>query len=238
MIKSILIIRMMIAIRTHKVCTYTIHQDRDKAKETYKKVKLLIEEGDLVANRETFVTRPGAGRARHLGARADLPRTEHAMARLKTAMTWDERVYGREYDLAVFNIVAVADFNFGAMEKRASTSSTRATSWPTPRPRPTGFRRDRRRWSRTNISTTGRRPGHLPRLVPALAEGGLHRLSRPELLGRHGIARGQADRGRTGAAGRAIPRGCRAARPPGAARMPIWRSPISTRRPSTTRAPS
>ena len=33
-------------------------------------------------------------------------------------MAWDEEVYGREYDLAVFNIVAVADFNFGAMENK------------------------------------------------------------------------------------------------------------------------
>jgi aminopeptidase N len=33
-------------------------------------------------------------------------------------MAWDERVYGREYDLDVFNIVAVADFNFGAMENK------------------------------------------------------------------------------------------------------------------------
>ena len=33
-------------------------------------------------------------------------------------MKWDEEVYGREYDLAVFNIVAVADFNFGAMENK------------------------------------------------------------------------------------------------------------------------
>ena len=40
------------------------------------------------------------------------------MASLKSAMKWDEEVYGREYDLAVFNIVAVADFNFGAMENK------------------------------------------------------------------------------------------------------------------------
>ena len=40
------------------------------------------------------------------------------MASLKAAMKWDEEVYGREYDLAVFNIVAVADFNFGAMENK------------------------------------------------------------------------------------------------------------------------
>jgi aminopeptidase N len=49
---------------------------------------------------------------------ADLPRTTHAMQALKNSMAWDERVYGREYDLDVFNIVAVADFNFGAMENK------------------------------------------------------------------------------------------------------------------------
>jgi aminopeptidase N len=75
--------------------------------------------GDLVANRDSFVTR--SDRKVDLGIwvrDGDLPRTEHAMASLKSAMKWDEEVYGREYDLAVFNIVAVADFNFGAMENK------------------------------------------------------------------------------------------------------------------------
>src|SRR3546814_4127758 len=49
---------------------------------------------------------------------SDLPKTHHAMAALKAAMAWDERVYGREYDLDQFNIVAVSDFNFGAMENK------------------------------------------------------------------------------------------------------------------------
>src|ERR1700719_2439831 len=40
------------------------------------------------------------------------------MDALKRAMAWDERVYGREYDLDVFNIVAVSDFNMGAMENK------------------------------------------------------------------------------------------------------------------------
>jgi aminopeptidase N len=75
--------------------------------------------GDLVANRDSFVTR--SGRSVELGIwvrEGDLERTSHAMAALKTAMKWDEEVYGREYDLDVFNIVAVADFNFGAMENK------------------------------------------------------------------------------------------------------------------------
>lgn len=42
----------------------------------------------------------------------------HAMNSLKAAMRWDEEVYGREYDLDIFMIVAVSDFNFGAMENK------------------------------------------------------------------------------------------------------------------------
>jgi aminopeptidase N len=40
------------------------------------------------------------------------------MDALKRSMRWDEEVYGREYDLDVFNIVAVDDFNMGAMENK------------------------------------------------------------------------------------------------------------------------
>jgi aminopeptidase N len=50
---------------------------------------------------------------------ADLPKTAHAMESLKLAMAWDEKVYGREYDLDQFNIVAVSDFNMGAMENKS-----------------------------------------------------------------------------------------------------------------------
>src|SRR5690606_30749931 len=48
----------------------------------------------------------------------DLDRTGHAMRSLKQSMKWDEEVFGREYDLDVFNIVAVSDFNMGAMENK------------------------------------------------------------------------------------------------------------------------
>ena len=41
-----------------------------------------------------------------------------AMDALKRSMVWDEQVYGREYDLDIFNIVAVSDFNMGAMENK------------------------------------------------------------------------------------------------------------------------
>jgi len=48
----------------------------------------------------------------------DAPRAEYAMDSLKRAMKWDEDVFGREYDLDRFMIVAVRDFNFGAMENK------------------------------------------------------------------------------------------------------------------------
>ncbi|WP_174291506.1 aminopeptidase N [Sphingomonas bacterium] len=75
--------------------------------------------GDLAANRGTFTT--VSGREVQLGIwvrESDLARTDHALHALKLAMAWDEQVYGREYDLDVFNIVAVEDFNFGAMENK------------------------------------------------------------------------------------------------------------------------
>jgi aminopeptidase N len=46
------------------------------------------------------------------------PRAAYAMDALKRAMSWDEQVFGLEYDLDVFNIVAVSDFNMGAMENK------------------------------------------------------------------------------------------------------------------------
>jgi len=45
-------------------------------------------------------------------------RATYAMDALKRAMTWDEQAFGREYDLDLFMIVAVRDFNFGAMENK------------------------------------------------------------------------------------------------------------------------
>ena len=50
--------------------------------------------------------------------RGDEDKCAHAMASLKTAMKWDEERFGLEYDLDVFNIVAVSDFNMGAMENK------------------------------------------------------------------------------------------------------------------------
>tara|TARA_R110002072_G_scaffold113605_3_gene243145 strand:+ start:2076 stop:4733 length:2658 start_codon:yes stop_codon:yes gene_type:complete len=49
----------------------------------------------------------------------DLDKCAHAMLSLQQSMRWDEEVYGREYDLDIFNIVAVDDFNMGAMENKS-----------------------------------------------------------------------------------------------------------------------
>ena len=75
--------------------------------------------GDLVANRDSFTTMGGRHIDLGIWVRGDdVAKTAHAMAALKASMKWDEDVYGREYDLDVFNIVAVDDFNFGAMENK------------------------------------------------------------------------------------------------------------------------
>ena len=76
--------------------------------------------GDLEANRDSFTTMSSRDVDLAIWVReADLPKTQHAMDSLKLAMAWDEKVYGREYDLDQFNIVAVSDFNMGAMENKS-----------------------------------------------------------------------------------------------------------------------
>ncbi|MBO0739768.1 MAG: aminopeptidase N, partial [Alphaproteobacteria bacterium] len=75
--------------------------------------------GDLVAVRDSFTTRSGKEVALAIWVRrGDEDKCDHAMASLKKAMRWDEEVFGLEYDLDVFNIVAVSDFNMGAMENK------------------------------------------------------------------------------------------------------------------------
>ncbi|MEY4239679.1 MAG: aminopeptidase [Pseudomonadota bacterium] len=75
--------------------------------------------GDLVANHDTFTTMSGRTVDLNIWVReGDQDRTHHAMQALKDSMRWDEEVFGREYDLDLFNIVAVSDFNMGAMENK------------------------------------------------------------------------------------------------------------------------
>ncbi len=76
--------------------------------------------GELEKVSDTFTTTSGRDVALHIFVEAkDLDKCDHAMRSLKHSMRWDEEVYGREYDLDVFNIVAVDDFNMGAMENKS-----------------------------------------------------------------------------------------------------------------------
>ncbi|MBC7143393.1 MAG: aminopeptidase N, partial [Rhodobacteraceae bacterium] len=75
--------------------------------------------GDLKAVSDTFTTASGRKVALNIWVRdGDQDRCSYAMDSLIRSMRWDEEVYGREYDLDVFNIVAVDDFNMGAMENK------------------------------------------------------------------------------------------------------------------------
>ena len=160
------------------------------------------------------------------------------MDALKRSMAWDERAYGREYDLDIFNIVAVSDFNMGAMEnkglnvfndKYVLASPETATdddyagiegviaheyfhNW-------TGNRITCRDWFQLCLKE------------------GLTVFRDQDFSADERSRAGQADRRRARAARRAIPRGRRSRWPTTCGRRSTTRSTISTRRRSTRRAP-
>lgn len=75
--------------------------------------------GDLAVMEDHFLTRSGRDvKIKIYVEEKDLDKCDHALRSLKNAMKWDEDVYGREYDLDIFMIVAVDDFNMGAMENK------------------------------------------------------------------------------------------------------------------------
>ena len=75
--------------------------------------------GRLESIEDRFVTASGREVSLHVFTEAhNIDRCDFAMASLKAAMRWDEDVYGFEYDLERFTIVAVDDFNMGAMENK------------------------------------------------------------------------------------------------------------------------
>ncbi|WP_027854093.1 aminopeptidase N [Marinobacterium litorale] len=75
--------------------------------------------GDLAVLEDSYTTSSGRKVSLKIYAeRKDLDKLDHAMASLKKAMHWDEQVYGREYDLDIYMIVAVDFFNMGAMENK------------------------------------------------------------------------------------------------------------------------
>src|SRR3546814_10922947 len=72
--------------------------------------------GDLRVNSDSFTIM--SGRKLQLGIwvrEYDLPRTSHAMTALNNSMAWDETTFGRVYDLTVFILDTVSDFNLVAM---------------------------------------------------------------------------------------------------------------------------
>ncbi|BCX87941.1 aminopeptidase N [Methylomarinovum tepidoasis] len=75
--------------------------------------------GRLEKQTDTFITMSGREVLLELYVEShDLDKCAHALDSLKRAMAWDERKYGREYDLDRYMIVAVSHFNMGAMENK------------------------------------------------------------------------------------------------------------------------
>ncbi|MEO1344019.1 MAG: aminopeptidase N [Pseudomonadota bacterium] len=75
--------------------------------------------GDLINHPGQFTTASGRDVELNVWVRpGDEGKCAFAMESLIKSMKWDEEVYGREYDLDIFNIVAVDDFNMGAMENK------------------------------------------------------------------------------------------------------------------------
>ena len=75
--------------------------------------------GNLACLSDQYVTKSGKQVALNIYAvEKDIPKCEFAMQSLIQSMKWDEQTFGLEYDLDVYNIVAVGDFNMGAMENK------------------------------------------------------------------------------------------------------------------------
>ncbi len=75
--------------------------------------------GDLWCVEDSFTRQSGREVTLRIYVEPEnIDKCDHAMVSLKKSMRWDEDVYGREYDLDIFMIVAVNDFNMGAMENK------------------------------------------------------------------------------------------------------------------------
>ena len=174
--------------------------------------------GTLAHVADRFTTRSG----RVVGLRIYVEpgkedRCGYAMESLKHAMRWDEEAFGREYDLDLFMIVAVSDFNMGAMENKGPMSSTTNTSSPCRKRRPISTMPISRASSPMNISTTGPGTASPAATGSSSAQGGPDGLPRPGVhLGRS-LAAGEADQRCQAASDSPVSRGCRSAGPSGAA---------------------
>ena len=166
--------------------------------------------GDLASLDDTFTTMSGRKVAlRIYSTPRNLPRCHHAMASLKASFRWDEERFGREYDLDSFMIFCADDFNMGAMENKGlNIFNSRLVLADPATATDDDYAADRERGGPRVLPQLDRQPRDLPRLVPALAEGRPHGLSRPGVQQRPELARGGAHRRGRIPAPRAVPRGC------------------------------
>ena len=142
--------------------------------------------GDLVAREQRIRARSGREHLLQVYVRrGDLDKTEHAMNSLVASVLWDEARFNLALDLERFMIVAVEDFNMGAMENKGlNLFNTKyvlanpATATDADSPGDRGRRRPR------VLPQLDRQPHHLPRLVPAVAEGRADGVPRPGVLSR------------------------------------------------------
>ena len=195
--------------------------------------------GNLACLEDEFVTRSGRTvQLRIYSEHANIDQCHHAMASLKKSMKWDEERYGLEYDLDLFQIVAVNDFNFGAMENKGlNIFNTSATLARRDTATDADFVNVERiiaheyfhNWTGDRVTCRD--------WFQLTSEGRPHRLSRPAVHRRHAFRRGQADRRR-----RLLARRRSSPRMPGrwrirSARTATSRSTISTPARSTRRVP-
>jgi len=89
--------------------------------------------GDLDFIEDTYTTLSDRVVAlRIFSEKGHIDKCQYAMTSLKKAMHWEEKHYGREYDLDIFMIVAIQDFNFGAMENKGLNIFNAKCIWADP----------------------------------------------------------------------------------------------------------
>ncbi len=110
----------------------------------------------LSVRRQPIRTRSGKDHLLEIYVRReDLDKTEHAMNSLVASIIWDEARFSLPLDLERFMIVAVSDFNMGAMENKGLNIFNTKCVLASPAPPPTATTRPSRAWSATSTSTTG-----------------------------------------------------------------------------------
>ena len=168
-----------------------------------------------------------------------LDQGDWALDSLKHAMKWDEDTYGLEVDLDQYNIVAVGDFNAGAMENKGlNIFNTKlvlarqdiSTDWDFNFIDRTVAHEYFHNWTGNRVTCRD--------WFQLVAEGRADGVSRAAVCGRPVLPAGGAHPGRAQSAHRPVSRGCRSDGAPGAAQLHTSRSATSTPPPSTARVRS